>query len=112
MAFGAICFFIARNIVLTAPIETIIMVTVFELIYTETAQRQYDRLNPRVKTQVDRGLARVAANPRAGKPLGGSLKGIWSERVATFRILYKIFDDRIEVLVLVIEHRKSVYGGH
>ena len=93
-------------------IETIIMVTVFELVFTETAQRQYDRLNPRLKKQVDRGLARIAANPRGGKALGGRLKGIWSERVATFRILYKIFDTRIEVMVLVIEHRKSVYGGH
>jgi len=88
------------------------MVTVFELVFTETAQKQYDRLNPRLRNQVDRGLERVAANPRGGKPLGGSLRGIWSERVATFRILYKIFDQRIEVLVLVIEHRKSVYGGH
>jgi mRNA-degrading endonuclease RelE of RelBE toxin-antitoxin system len=88
------------------------MVTVFELVFTETAQVQYDGLNPRLKKQVDRGLERVAANPRGGKPLGGSLKGIWSERVATFRILYRIFDERIEVLVLVIEHRKSVYGGH
>jgi mRNA interferase RelE/StbE len=97
---------------LTAFLETIIIVTVFELVFTETAQRQYDRLNPRLRKQVDRGLERVASNPRGGKALGGSLKGIWSERVATFRILYKIFDDRIEVLVLVIEHRKSVYGEH
>jgi len=97
---------------LTALSETIIMVTVFELVFTRTAQKQYDRLNPRLRKQVDRGLDRIAANPRGGKSLGGSLKGIWSERVATFRILYKILDERIEVLVLVIEHRKSVHGGH
>lgn len=84
----------------------------FDLVFTETAKKKYDRLNPRLRKQVDRGLERIAANPRRGKPLGGDLKGIWSERVATFRILYKIFERRIEVLVLVIEHRKSVYGGH
>ena len=88
------------------------MVSVFELVFTETARKQYSRLNPRLRRQVDRGLERIAADPRGGKPLGGKLRGIWSERVATFRVLYKIFDDRIEVLVLVIEHRKSVYGGH
>jgi len=88
------------------------MVSVFELIFTETAKRQYGRLNPRLRRQVDRGLERIAVDPQGGKPLGGDLKGIWSERVATYRILYKIFDDRIEVLVLVIEHRKSAYGGH
>ena len=88
------------------------MVTVFELIFTETAKRQYEQLNPRLKKQVDRGLERIALNPKRGKALGGDLKGIRSERVATFRILYKIFDKTIEVLVLIIEHRKSVYGGH
>jgi mRNA interferase RelE/StbE len=88
------------------------MVTVFELIFTETAQRQYEQLNPRLKSQVDRGLERIAVNPRKGKSLTGDLKGIWSERVATFRILYKIYDNTVEVLILVIEHRKSVYGGH
>jgi len=88
------------------------MVSVFELIFTETAKRQYDRLNPRLKKQVDRGLERIAADPANGKPLHGNLKGIWSERVATFRILYKIFNDRVEVIILVIEHRKAVYGRH
>ena len=88
------------------------MVTVYELIFTETAQRQYEQLNPRLKRQIDSGLDRIAANPGRGKALGGPLKGIWSERVATFRILYKIYEETVEVLVLVIEHRKSVYGGH
>jgi mRNA-degrading endonuclease RelE of RelBE toxin-antitoxin system len=88
------------------------MVTMYELIFTETAQCQYEQLNPRLRKQVDRGLERIANNPKGGKALGGDLKGIWSERVATFRILYKIFDETIEVLVLVIEHRKSVYWGH
>ena len=64
------------------------------------------------RKQVDRALKRIASNPRTGKPLRGELKGIWSERVATFRIFYRILEERIEVLVLVIEHRKSVYGGH
>jgi mRNA interferase RelE/StbE len=88
------------------------MVTVYELIFTETALRQYERLDPRLRHQVDRGLERIAADPRRGKALGGEWKGIRSERVATYRILYKVFDRTIEVLILVIGHRRSVYGGH
>jgi mRNA interferase RelE/StbE len=91
---------------------TIIMVTVYTLIFTDTARRQYERLNPRLRKQVDRGLHRIVLDPTAGKPLREELKGIWSERVATFRILYKIMDNTIEVLILVIEHRKTLYGGH
>lgn len=91
---------------------TIIIVTMFSLVFTDKAKEQYDKLNPRLKAQVDKGLSRISKNPKLGKPLRGELKGIRSERVATFRILYKIYELEIEVLVLVIEHRSSVYGGH
>jgi mRNA interferase RelE/StbE len=72
----------------------------------------HEELNARLRQQVDNGLDRIVKDPKRGKPLRGQLRGIWSERVATFRILYKIYQKEIEVLVLVIEHRKSVYGGH
>jgi mRNA interferase RelE/StbE len=88
------------------------MVTVHRLIFTQTAKQQYEALGARLKKQVDKGLDRIKKNPKLGKPLRGELKGIWSERVATFRILYKIRKFEIEVIILVIEHRKTVYGGH
>ena len=59
-----------------------------------------------------KGLERIRTNPKHGKPLRDELKGVWSERVATFRILYKIYEHEVEVLILTVEHRKSVYGGH
>jgi mRNA interferase RelE/StbE len=83
----------------------------FELVFTDKAKRQYSKLDNRVQRQVDKGLQRLVANPQVGKPLRGRLKGIWSERVATYRILYKIKEKEVEILVLVIEHRKSVYRG-
>ena len=88
------------------------MVTVYRLLFTERAKQQYDALDARLKQQVDKGLDRITRNPKLGKPLRGQLRGIWSERVATFRILYKLYEEEIEVLILIIEHRKSVYGGH
>jgi len=88
------------------------MVTMYGLVYTDKAKEQYEALDSRLKRQVDKGLERIRQNPQLGKPLRGELKGIWSERVATFRILYKIYNNEVEVVVLVIEHRKSVYGGH
>jgi mRNA interferase RelE/StbE len=91
---------------------TIIIDTMYTLTFTNTAKSQYEKLNNRLRKQVDKGLERIVHDPSLGKPLRGELKGIFSERVATFRILYKIRKAEIEVLVLVIEHRKSVYGGH
>ena len=84
----------------------------YVLVFTDTAKKQIDKLDARLRQQVDNGLLRLAKNPRSGKPLRGELKGVWSERVATFRILYRIQEQKLEVVVLVVEHRKSVYGGH
>ena len=97
---------------LTTPKETIKMVTMYTLLFTDKALKQYNGLGGRLKKQIDKGLKRLSMTPKLGKPLGGELKGIWSERVATFRILYKIYEKEVEVLILIIEHRKSVYGGH
>ena len=88
------------------------MISMYTLVFTATARRQYEALAGKIRGQVDKGLARIASHPKHGKPLRGELRGIWSERVATFRILYKIHAHAVEVLLLTIEHRKGVYGGH
>jgi mRNA interferase RelE/StbE len=44
-----------------------------------------------------------------GKPLRRELAGIWSARRGTFRVLYRIDDDRREIVVLRIDHRRDVY---
>ncbi len=84
----------------------------YKIIYTDKARKQYELISGKLKHQIDKGLERISKNPHTGKPLIGELKGIWSERVSTFRILYKIHKTEIEVLVLLIEHRKKIYGGH
>ncbi len=52
----------------------------------------------------------LMVNPhRVGKPLRDDLKGIWSARRGTYRVLYRIFEQQREVLVLRIEHRRDAY---
>ena len=46
---------------------------------------------------------------RVGRELRDDLAGIWSARRGTYRILYRIIDDRREVVVLRVEHRRDAY---
>jgi mRNA interferase RelE/StbE len=46
---------------------------------------------------------------RVGAPLRDDLEGVWSARRGTYRILYRIDDDRHEVIVLRVGHRGDVY---
>lgn len=44
---------------------------------------------------------------RFGKPLTKDLKGLWRYRVADYRIVASIEDDRLIVLVLTVGHRRD-----
>jgi ParE toxin of type II toxin-antitoxin system, parDE len=46
---------------------------------------------------------------RVGKPLRRELSGIYSARRGTYRVLHRINEERREVIVLRVEHRREVY---
>ena len=49
-------------------------------------------------------------NPRVhGKPLAADKKGQWRYRVGDYRIIAKIEDNRLVILLISIAHRKIVY---
>jgi mRNA interferase RelE/StbE len=49
-------------------------------------------------------------NPRLlGAALTGSLSGLWRYRVGNYRIVCEIQDEKINVLVVRIGHRREVY---
>jgi mRNA interferase RelE/StbE len=48
-------------------------------------------------------------DPLRGKPLQLALKGLRSWRTGDFRIVYRIVQDRLEILVVALGHRREVY---
>ena len=49
-------------------------------------------------------------NPRAtGRPLVGNQKGKWRYRIGNFRLLCKIEDYRVTVIVVQVGDRKDIY---
>ena len=46
---------------------------------------------------------------REGKPLGGALSGFWRYRVGNIRVLCRLEDYRVVVVVVTIAHRREVY---
>ena len=45
----------------------------------------------------------------SGKPLKGSLGGLWRYRTGDYRIICKIEDSLLIILVIAIGHRKDIY---
>ena len=64
-----------------------------------------------VRERLDEFLATgVAQNPRrVGKALDGKLKGFWRCRIGIYRILCRIEDERLRVVVVAVGHRDHIY---
>ena len=81
--------------------------------YIDAAQRNLDRLDrqaaKRIIDYMDTRIA-MADDPRDyGVALTGNLSGLWRYRVGDYRVICKIHDDTICVLVLDVGHRRDVY---
>jgi mRNA interferase RelE/StbE len=84
----------------------------YDLVRTPPAQRAIATKLPETAASVVIEFLTTAllANPeRVGKPLRDHLAGIWSARRGTYRVLYRINDDKREVVVLRVEHRRDAY---
>lgn len=52
----------------------------------------------------------LAENPhRVGKPLRAPLDGLYAARRGAFRVIYRIDDAEVTVLIVTIDHRRDVY---
>ena len=80
---------------------------------TSTATRQLAKLDKaaaqRIRTFLQQRIA-PAENPRTlGQRLHGKLEEFWKYRVGDYRIITRIEDDRLVVLVIQIGHRREIY---
>ena len=64
-----------------------------------------------IRTRIRGEIDSLADNPRPHgvKSLQGSQKGYLRVRVGDYRIIYRIEDDRLLVVVVGIGHRREVY---
>lgn len=54
----------------------------------------------------------LSENPqRVGKKLGKEFSGLWSARLATYRIIYEIREEQIVIVVVDVRHRAHVYAA-
>jgi mRNA interferase RelE/StbE len=80
---------------------------------SESADRELGKLDVQQAKRILKFLQRIAKldDPRSiGEALHGSRLGeFWKYRVGDYRMICKIDDDRLVVLVLRVGHRKEIY---
>lgn len=74
-----------------------------------SAAKALSRLDRSVQVRVARRIDRLAADPRADAVKLRGAEDVWRARVGDYRVLYRIKDDRLVVLIIRIGHRREVY---
>ena len=80
------------------------------LVYTTSAARAIKRLDPAVRRRLLAALERLREDPERGKPLLLTLKGLRSLRTGDYRIVYRVIESRVEILIVAVGHRRDVYA--
>ncbi len=78
--------------------------------FLPSAARTLPNLDGAVRRRIARRIDRLAAEPRGGGAV--KLRGsddVWRARVGDYRILYRVEDERLVILVIHIGHRRDVY---
>lgn len=80
---------------------------------SDDAKRDLKKLDKPVQKRIAEFLTsrlQTFDNPRMiGKALQGNLSGLWRYRVGDFRLICRIEDNELLILVIEIGHRKDVY---
>jgi mRNA interferase RelE/StbE len=78
--------------------------------FSPAAARVFDKLSPEVKRRLGPKIDELASDPRppAAKALQGQAD-LMALRVGEHRVLYRIRDAILEVLVVRVAHRREVY---
>ncbi len=78
--------------------------------FTSSAARQGDRLADAVRARLDSKILHLQVNPRPPGvvKLAGTDDLYWV-RVGNYRIIYRVYDDVLLVLIVKIAHRRDAY---
>lgn len=80
----------------------------------ESADRELSNLDAQPRKRILKFLQQRVAKLENPRSIGAALRGsdlgeFWKYRVGDFRLICKIEDDRLVVLVLRLGHRREIY---
>lgn len=81
----------------------------YELLYSQTALKQLEKLEKNVQQRILRALERLRIRPESYniKKLTGMLG--YRFRVGDYRVIFDIEKDKLQILILQVGHRKNIY---
>lgn len=77
--------------------------------YTKEAKKKIEKLDPSILVIIRKSIESLSSNPYKGKPLSYELAGLRSLRTTDYRIIYRIKEERLIIIVISVGHRREIY---
>ncbi len=83
----------------------------YKVSYLDSVEDDLRKLDKPIQKRIINKIEQVLAkDPKGlGKALSGVFSGLWRYRVGDYRIIYKIAEQEILIIIARIGHRKNVY---
>ncbi|MBD5436254.1 MAG: type II toxin-antitoxin system RelE/ParE family toxin [Treponema sp.] len=82
------------------------------VVFSNKAEKKFLKLDNTIQKQIKKFILKLEKlkDPRAeGKSLIGNFSGFWRYRVGDYRLICRIHDEELEILVVEVGHRKEIY---
>ena len=79
------------------------------ILFTREAKRNVDKLDPSIRKIIKKAIESLAINPVKGKSLAYDLAGLRSLRTSDYRIIYRMREKELLIIVIVLGHRREIY---
>ena len=85
----------------------------YHVVFTDYARKELQKLDKYTQKMLliwlNKNLEGCADPRQHGKPLSANRVGQWRYRIGDYRVIAKIEDDKLIILVIAIGHRREVY---
>ena len=81
----------------------------YVVVIPKKVQKEINKIDIRYRKKIQTALLALRSDPFIGKKLEGKYEDQWSFRVWPYRIIYRIENTKMIVLIIKVGHRQKAY---
>ena len=81
----------------------------YNIFFTREAKRNVEKVDPSIKRVIQKAIESLSVSPAKGKPLAYDLSGLHSLRTSDYRIIYRLKERKLIIIIIAVGHRKEIY---
>jgi addiction module RelE/StbE family toxin len=81
----------------------------YQILLSRSAARDIEKVDKKYKPHIFAALFDLRKDPYSGKKLEGKFRDCHSLRIGMYRIIYKIYKNKLNILIIRIGPRQGVY---